>query len=43
MTPAEICAGLSQHHAAHWAAVLERLHTMNACDMPAYADIELLL
>ena len=43
MTPSEICAGLSQPHADQWAAVLEHLHTMNACDMPAHADIEWLL
>lgn len=43
MTPGEICAGLSQRHAIQWAAILERLHTMHAADVPPYADIESLL
>ena len=43
MTPSEICAGLSPRHATQWAAVLERLHIMHACDVPDYAMIESLL
>jgi serine/threonine protein kinase len=43
MTPSEICAGLSQRHATQWASILERLHGMQAHDVPAYADIESLL
>jgi serine/threonine protein kinase len=43
MTPSEICAGLSQRHATQWAYILERLHGMQAHDVPAYADIELLM
>lgn len=43
MTPSEICAGLSQRHADGWASILERLHDMQAHDVPAYAEIEWLL
>ena len=43
MTPSEICAGLSQRHADGWASILERLHGMQAHDVPAYAEIEWLL
>jgi hypothetical protein len=43
MTPSEICAELSQRHATQWAAVLERLHDMQAHDVPAYAEIEWML
>ena len=40
MTPSEICAGLSQRHATQWASILERLHGMQAHDVPDYATIE---
>ena len=43
MTPSEICAGLSPRHADGWASILERLHDMQAHDVPAYAEIEWLL
>jgi serine/threonine protein kinase len=43
MTPSEICAGLSQRHADGWVSILERLHDMQAHDVPAYAEIEWLL
>ena len=43
MTPSELCAGLSQRHADGWVSILERLHDMQAHDVPAYAEIEWLL
>jgi serine/threonine protein kinase len=43
MTPSELCAGLSQRHADGWVSILERLHDMQANDVPAYAEIEWLL
>ena len=43
MTASEICAELSDRHAAQWASILERLHGMQVHDVPAYADIESLL
>jgi serine/threonine protein kinase len=40
MTPSELCAELSQRHATQWASILERLHGMQAHDVPDYATIE---
>jgi casein kinase I family protein HRR25 len=43
MTATEICAELSDRHAAQWSSILDRLHAMHVNDVPDYADIELLL
>lgn len=43
MTATEICAELSDRHAAQWSSILERLHAMHVNDVPDYAAIEVLL
>jgi serine/threonine protein kinase len=39
MTPEEICAELSDHHANGWSAVLDRLYAMKVNDTPDYDAI----